>query len=61
MLSPLWFIAITVDIVFSLPIYVKRAKQAENNFNELIEEVAISQHPIVISGEKYNALFLFRL
>lgn len=37
---------------------IKTAKQAENNFNGLIEEVAISHQPITITGEKYNAVLI---
>ena len=37
---------------------IKTFQQAENNFNQLIEEVAISHQPITITGKKYNAVLI---
>lgn len=37
---------------------IKNIEQAENNFNQLIEEVAISHQPITIIGKKYNAVLI---
>ena len=37
---------------------IKTVQQAENNFNQLIEEVAISHQPITITGEKHNAVLV---
>jgi len=38
--------------------YIKTIQQAENNFNQLIEEVAVSHQPITITGEKHNAVLI---
>lgn len=37
---------------------IKTFKQAEKNFNELIEEVNLSHQPITITGEKNNAILI---
>jgi prevent-host-death family protein len=37
---------------------IKTFQQAENNFNQLIEEVTISHQPITITGEKHNAVLI---
>lgn len=37
---------------------IKSFQQAETNFNQLIEEVAISHQPMTITGEKYNAVLI---
>jgi PHD/YefM family antitoxin component YafN of YafNO toxin-antitoxin module len=37
---------------------IKNIEQAENNFNQLIEEVTISHQPITIIGKKYNAVLI---
>jgi antitoxin YefM len=37
---------------------IKTFQQAETNFNQLIEEVATSHQPVIITGEKYNAVLI---
>lgn len=37
---------------------IKTIQQAEDNFNELIEEVTISHQPITITGKKHNAVLI---
>jgi prevent-host-death family protein len=37
---------------------IKTFQQAETNFNQLIEEVANSHQPIIITGEKNNAVLI---
>jgi PHD/YefM family antitoxin component YafN of YafNO toxin-antitoxin module len=37
---------------------IKNIQNTENNVNQLIEEVAISPQPILITGEKYNAVLI---
>jgi PHD/YefM family antitoxin component YafN of YafNO toxin-antitoxin module len=37
---------------------IKTSQQAETNFNQLIEEVALSHQPMIITGEKYNAVLI---
>jgi PHD/YefM family antitoxin component YafN of YafNO toxin-antitoxin module len=37
---------------------IKTIQNTENNVNQLIEEVSISHQPILITGEKYNAVLI---
>lgn len=37
---------------------IKTSQQAETNFNQLIEEVVTSHQPMIITGEKYNAVLI---
>ena len=37
---------------------IKTTQEAEDNFNELIEEVNLSHHPITITGKQHNAVLV---
>ena len=37
---------------------IKTIQQAEDNLNELIEEVSISHQPITITGTQHNAVLI---
>ena len=37
---------------------IKTIQEAENNFNELIEEVNLSHQPITITGKQNNAVLI---
>lgn len=37
---------------------IKTIQNTENNFNQLVEKVSISHPPILLTGEKYNAVLI---